>query len=543
MKLMWRVCVGATLIFSAINSAPMSLRGDEPVTLENAIPPEPNRADEPYAKEFSAAKAVRFLDSASIEWQKSWGCFTCHTNISYLIARPSLAVASPAHRTVRKFAEELVSMRWEEVGTRFDAEVVATAAALAINDAKTTKKLHPLTRTSLDRMWLVQRPEGDWKWPTGCRWPPMESDDHYGVTLAAIGVGTAPDDYAKTPQAQAGLAKIRTYLKNNPPVDLHHKGMVLWASTVVDGLMTPDERKACVEEFLKAERPGGGWAFSTLYPWDRADDKPQDLETPDGYGTGFALFILRKAGVPTTEPAVQRGVAWLKKHQRASGRWFTRSLNKDNEHFISHAGSAMAVMALAECGELKLDQIATTATTNPERASADAPRRAAAGQTHGLTLESPTVKDYLAERSRRRELRLSALRKRIAEDSRDPEKKSLVAVMVEQLAELEKKPAEEMPFDASYQYAPQSNRLGFSKKVRLVENYPDGKSVILVDNAALVVAGLDTAAWSSGKFFGIESAILVVAPRPDYVFRNVPKKCFDAVLVDLGAVLNPTAKP
>ena len=45
-------------------------------------------------------------------------------------------------------------------------------------------------------------------------------------------------------------------------------------------------------------------------------------------------------------------VAWLKANQRESGRWFTRSLFKDGRHFLSHAGSSMAVMALAACGEL-----------------------------------------------------------------------------------------------------------------------------------------------------------------------------------------------
>jgi squalene-hopene/tetraprenyl-beta-curcumene cyclase len=222
---------------------------------------------------------------------------------------------------------------------------------LALNDAATTKKLHPLTRAALDRMWTVQRPAGDWTWPIRCRWPPMESDEHYGVTLAAIGTGAAPDGYAQTPAAQAGLAKIRTFLKNNPPKDLHHQAMVLWASTYVDGLMTAEQRKACTSDLLAAQRPDGGWAFAALYPWDRSDGKEQDLKTSDGYGTGFVIFVLRKAGVPADEPSVARGVAWLKSHQRASGRWFTRSLNKDNEHFISHAGSAYAVMALAACGE------------------------------------------------------------------------------------------------------------------------------------------------------------------------------------------------
>jgi squalene-hopene/tetraprenyl-beta-curcumene cyclase len=327
------------------------LEAAEPVTLENLVPPEPNRADEPLAQSFSMQRAADFLDSASLDWQQSWQCFTCHTNVSYLIARPAISADAPAHRLVRKYAEELISLRWEEVGPRFDAEVVAVAAALALNDAATTKKLHPLTRLALDRMWTLQRDAGDWKWPTGCRWPPMEADEHYGVTLAAIGAGAAPDDYAKTPAAQAGLARIRTYLKNHPPANLHHQAMVLWASTYVDGLITAPQQQACIQKLLAAERPGGGWAFATLFPWERADGKEQDLQSSDGYGTGFVVFVLREAGVAANEPAVARGVAWLKSHQRASGRWFTRSLNKDNEHFISHAGSAFAVMALAACGE------------------------------------------------------------------------------------------------------------------------------------------------------------------------------------------------
>ena len=323
----------------------------EPVTLDNFEQPAANSATEPLAERFSLDQAAHFLDSASLDWQQSWQCFTCHTNVSYLIARPSISADAPAHREVRKYAEELIGLRWEEVGPRFDAEVVAIAAALALNDSATTKKLHPLTRTALDRMWTVQRPEGDWKWPIRCGWPPMEADEHYGVTLAAIATGAAPNDYAKSPAAQAGLAKIRTFLQKNPPENLHQRAMILWASTYVDGLMSPAEREACIKDLLAAERPTGGWAFSRLFPWTRADGKEQDLETSDGYGTGFVIFVLRKAGVPTSEPAIARGVTWLKTHQRASGRWFTRSLNKDNEHFISHAGSAYAVMALAACDE------------------------------------------------------------------------------------------------------------------------------------------------------------------------------------------------
>lgn len=504
----------------------------EPVTFDNLVPPEPNQADEPLAEKFSMERAVHFLDSASLEWQQTWQCFTCHTNVSYLISRPNISADAPAHREVRKYAEELVSLRWEEVGQRFDAEVVAIAAALALNDAASTKKLHPLTRVALDKMWTGQRDDGAWKWPTGCRWPPMESDEHYGVTLAAIGVGAAPDGYAQTAAAQAGLGKIRIYLKNNPPVDLHHKGMVLWASTYVDGLMTDAEKKACVAELVAAQRPDGGWAFSLLYPWERADGSKQDLESSDGYGTGFVVFVLRKAGVAVDDPAVARGIAWLKTHQRASGRWFTRSLNKDNEHFISHAGSAYAVMALAAC-EARSD--AESGDSQP--AVATKSRTASGVDSKLLTADSPPVKAYLAEQQRRRTLRLSMLRQRLDEYQLYASKANLVPVLKQQLADLESKPPEEVSFDSAYNYAPTTGLVGYSRKVRLLENTADGKSIILVDNAALVLEGLGTSKYAAGKFFGVDQAILVGAQKSDYLFRNQPKKFYEAKLVDLEAAL------
>jgi squalene-hopene/tetraprenyl-beta-curcumene cyclase len=249
---------------------------------------------------------------------------------------------------VRAFAEELVAKRWPTEGPRWDAEVVATAAALAFNDAATTGKLHPLTRTALDRMWTVQKEHGGWDW-LRCDWPPLESDDHYGVTLAAIAVGVAPDDYAKTPAAQQGLAGIRRYLEQNAPLTLHHRGMLLWAGSYLGDLQTPEEKAATVAALLALQRPDGGWALASLGNWSREDGSPQDVETSDGYGTGFVLYVLRRAGMPADAAALRRGADWLQTHQRQSGRWYTRSLHADGEHYITHAGTALAVMALQAC--------------------------------------------------------------------------------------------------------------------------------------------------------------------------------------------------
>ena len=321
----------------------------EPLTLENVTPLEANRPDEPFRDEFSIDAAARFLDAAALNWQKDRKCFACHSDYAFFFARPLVGWKVPAHEQLRSKIEHLAEHP-REVKYRV-TEAVMAASILARNDALTTGKLHPTTRGALDRMWTMQREDGGFDWMKYNQ-PPSEIDDHYGVTMAAIGVGAAPDAYADTPAAKAGLDKIREYFRNNPPANLHHRAMKLVASRHVDGIMTGPERQQVVEDLFALQKRDGGWGVVTMGNWERSDGKPRDMESSDGYGTGFAVYVLRQADVPADDPRIQKGIAWLKTHQRASGRWFTRSMWKDSKHYISHAGTAYAILALAACGEI-----------------------------------------------------------------------------------------------------------------------------------------------------------------------------------------------
>jgi squalene-hopene/tetraprenyl-beta-curcumene cyclase len=306
-----------------------------------------NRPDEPRIAAFSLDKGVEFLDRAALDWTRKRECFSCHTNFAFLYSRPAVSAKSPAHDEVRAALEKLVDVRWKEKKPRWDAEVVTSAAALAHNDAATTGKLHPTTKTALDRMWTVQRKDGGWNW-INCDWPPMENDDHYGVTLAALAVGVAPEDYAKTESARQGVVKIREFLKTHSPKNAHHKAMLLWSASYLPELLAPGERETWVKEIREMQRPDGGWSAAGLYPWKRGDDKQQTPDVSDGYGTGLAILALRRAGVAVDDPALERGRTWLRSNQRESGRWFTRSLFRDSKHYLTHVGTAFAIMALAE---------------------------------------------------------------------------------------------------------------------------------------------------------------------------------------------------
>ncbi|NNE92332.1 MAG: squalene--hopene cyclase [Verrucomicrobiales bacterium] len=331
--------------------------GQEIVTLDNVPDAKPIKGDEPVRAEFSAEMAARYLDTASLAWQHSRDCATCHTNMSYLMARPALKSALPDSGEVREFYEAYFTERWEggKEAPKTDYDPVVVSTALVFNDLQTTGKMGPTTRESLDTMWKTQREDGGWKWAK-CGWAPMEIDDHFGVTLAALTVGLAPENYAETEAARAGLAKMRTYLENHPPKSLHHRVMIAWASLRVPDLMEAAEREAVLGEMLGIQLPDGGWSTpGFLADWkeyERKDGKPHDPKTSDAYGTGLALIFAREMGKPAADPALQRGVVWLKSNQRESGKWFTRSPAKDSRHYITNTGCAYAVLGLQACGEL-----------------------------------------------------------------------------------------------------------------------------------------------------------------------------------------------
>jgi squalene-hopene/tetraprenyl-beta-curcumene cyclase len=304
------------------------------------------RADEPLRDQFSLDAAVAFMDNAALTWQRDRRCFACHSNYTFLETRPLVSWKTPVHDELRARLEELGA---NPRNVRFRVmEGVMAACVLAQNDALTTGKLHPATRQALDTMWTLQSDDGHFEWEKSAQ-PPSEVDDHFGATMAVIGVGMAPDGYAETPAAVAGLAKVRQYLKNTPPVNLHQRSMLLLGSLHVDGIMTDAERDALVDDLFAVQKLDGGWGILSLGNWQRHDGKPDDTESSDGYGTGFTIYVLRQAGVPAEDSRIQAGIAWLKANQRISGRWYTRSQWEDSRHYLSRLGTSYAIRALVAC--------------------------------------------------------------------------------------------------------------------------------------------------------------------------------------------------
>ena len=315
---------------------------------------EPNAANEPCLERLSLSKATEYLDAGAHAHEKN--CFACHGTFAYLAARPMIHATTATHRQTRQALEAFAArLAVEKLSPRDTpairvSEAVMTAAVLAQHDAATQSKLQPATRKALDRIWDLQRADGGWNWVKQNE-PPSEVDDHFGVTMAAIGVGTAPDRYVDTPPARQGLDRIRQYLREHPPTTMHQRGMLLLAAGCVEGLLTKEQSMQTIADLFALQQPDGGWAMAGLGDWKRLDGGPLDRTLSDGYGTGFAVYVLRRGGrIAADDPRLHKGVLWLESHQRASGCWFTRSPRK-NDELSTYAGTAYAIMALAACKE------------------------------------------------------------------------------------------------------------------------------------------------------------------------------------------------
>jgi hypothetical protein len=314
-------------------------------------------------------------------------CFSCHTVVPYALARPALRAAlgesaatapeqqlmSDVRRRVRLWGETSPFYPDQYVGPGKSAqslgtEAVLSALMLAWDDAR-TGRLSADTVTAFDHMWAEQQTSGDgagaWSW-LDFDLSPWESAavdaQYYGAALAAMAVGVAPENYQLRPQIQNSLRLLRDYLaREYAAQSLHHRLILLWASTRLPDVMDSERRQSLVAELLRAQNPDGGWSLSALMT--KSGKSQLSYPESDGYATGLVTLVLGQTAMPHAAPQVQRGLTWLARNQQGHGGswvrgqegfWVARSLNKwrapwtNTGRFMSDAATAYAVLALTE---------------------------------------------------------------------------------------------------------------------------------------------------------------------------------------------------
>ena len=130
-------------------------------------------------------------------------------------------------------------------------------------------------------------------------------------------------------------------------------------------LVTEAEKETALALLTSLQHEDGGWStrdFSAVADWhyEMSDTVVKllaslpDAANPesDPYLTALAIVLMRQSGVTADDPRIRRGLTWLKREQRVSGRWWMHSLYRGNYHYITYIATAQALKALALCDEL-----------------------------------------------------------------------------------------------------------------------------------------------------------------------------------------------
>src|SRR5271156_1005924 len=311
-------------------------------------------------------------------------CVSCHTAVPYALSQPALriALAAPLPSVNETKLIDNVTKRvrlWQEVEPYYSfkpaesrgTEAVLNALILASHDAQ-DGKLSADTRAAFAIMWALQQTTGDnkgvWSWLRfdEAPWEAYDSQ-YYGASLAAIAVGSAPENYRSDPKIQYNLGILQDYLRRQYAAQSTiNRVVLLWASAKLPGLLAPEQQRLIINEVLSMQQIDGGWCLSSLVgPWNRADGTALVTDS-DGYATGLIMFALLQAGVSRDNMHVQKGLSWLVRSQSAwGGQWSSYSLNRRRlnpfsyvPRFMDDAATAYAVLALSQA-ETKSGNLAT----------------------------------------------------------------------------------------------------------------------------------------------------------------------------------------
>ncbi len=294
-------------------------------------------------------KSLPLLDSSAATWLERADCTSCH------------------HQALGTMTQGLA----REMGYRIDEKVIQDQLdAMFVGNARIREALlqgqgvidGPISVSfEMAAFAAASFPQSDWTdamfhyvagkqtidggWLSESHRPPLEDSEFTASALStrAISVYSPPGRERET---AARRAKAREWFLAAKPDDMEDRSMRLlglsWA-----GAPAP-ETWEIARELTALQREDGGWA--------QIDSAPSS----DAYATGQALVALNQAaGVPASNDAFRRGVAYLLDTQKADGSWHVPTRRKTGgqryfetgyphkvDQFISYAGAAWATMAL-----------------------------------------------------------------------------------------------------------------------------------------------------------------------------------------------------
>jgi N-acyl-D-amino-acid deacylase len=322
-----------------------AMRGNGP--RRDAIPP-PEAAGIADAKA-SLTKSVAQLLPAASTFRDKTSCISCHHN-----GLPSMAAAAARRKGVavneeldRKNLDDQIAFFRRNAARVMSGDPAVGGEALTVGYTQlglAAAGHPPDTVTAIMIHWVMARqmPDGSWL-GNGLNRPPLEYSIISHTAIAAGGLIAYPIPGRQREMAES-LGRAKLWLLAAEPKSAEERGMRLM------GLVWTSAPRPRIAEAIKVIRDrqetSGGWS-----QFGRTD--------PDAYATGISLYALHLAGVPATDAAYRKGVAFLLGSQYQNGAWLVRTHSFPVQRFfesgfpfgrhqwISAAGTSWAALAIA----------------------------------------------------------------------------------------------------------------------------------------------------------------------------------------------------
>ena len=343
-----------------------------------APPTQPSAAGTPPAAgaaRTAVERALPLLRDVSANFLARGGCFACHAQpltgmaVTQANARgwtPPIAESEAKIAAARLAGELPLLTQLVDAGGLPDGIVYQT-----MQMAESKMSSSRVTDAIVRYLAAKQRADGSWQGIGGTRAPIQDgAASRTAMTIRTLAVYATP---ALATTYRERVTRAAAWLDAQTPISTEDRVMQLlglhWA-----GANRASSGAARIAQLRSLQRADGGWGQTRYLP-------------SDAYATGQVLYALRQVGVPPSDPALQRGAAFLVTSQARDGSWhvknramklqpyFESGFPYEHDQWISHAGSAWAVMGLSLAGDPGEASTGSTASGRAQPgSSASAPR-------------------------------------------------------------------------------------------------------------------------------------------------------------------------
>jgi ankyrin repeat protein len=303
---------------------------------------------QPSRPKQAAEKSIALLQRTGGSFMKEGGCVSCHaqnlTGLAVSVARANGIKVDEAAAAEHLKSVKLQWAAFEQVLLqRMDppGAVDTTMYSLLHLAGEGAPSDHAIDAL-IHNMVGQQRKEGNWH-ATGVSRPPLEDGD-FSRTALSIRALSIYGPAGRKAEFDERIQRAAAWLKAASPRTTEDRNMQLlglkWANADHRSLEDP------FKNLIALQRSDGGWA------------QTPELAS-DAYATATALYAMHEVGMPSSDPAYGRGVAYLLRTQLPDGSWhvasrapkfqpyFQSGFPHNHDQWISSAATAWGAIALS----------------------------------------------------------------------------------------------------------------------------------------------------------------------------------------------------